>query len=56
MQIFSAGRTGRTGQTDQPKVVQEVLADLKRTQERYMLEAGYTKLNIDGASISLNGL
>ena len=25
MQIFSAGRTGR----DQPKVVQEVLADLK---------------------------
>ena len=26
MQIFSAGRTGRT---DQPKVVQEVLADLK---------------------------
>ena len=27
MQIFSAGRTGR----DQPKVVQEVLADLKNT-------------------------
>ena len=34
-----------------------VFANLKkRTQERYMLEAGYTKLNIDGASISLNGL
>ena len=29
IQIFLAGRTGRTGRTDQPKVVQEVLADLK---------------------------
>ena len=29
IQIFLAGRTGRDGRTNQPKVVQEVLADLK---------------------------
>ena len=36
MQIFSAGRTGRDGTgRDQPKVVQEVLADLKINRRVY---------------------
>ena len=35
MQIFSAGRTDGTDGTNQPKVVQEVLADLKREKESY---------------------
>ena len=33
IQIFLAGRDGTDG-TDQPKVVQEVLADLKRSLDR----------------------
>ena len=56
IQIFSAhGRTGRTDGTDQPKVVQEVLADLKKTFATKHDTTDFLRVNISNSPTPAQG-